>query len=497
EDTLTQTLSQAGFPVTVRPRTKGLGSYYDARKRTLDIGNPESYADFPVILHTENVLDCYLALGIVNAHFSTVPKSIRDFISNPKINGYQSLHVRVNVEGANYLVKIRTAAMDEWAMYGILNDWDAQKPLSDEHWQEVSELLRSIGEYGGAAPQRRELIRLSEAEEVFAYTPRGDIYYLPKGSIVLDFAYRIHSELGDHCEGALVNNQPVPLTHPIKDGETVEILTSDEPLDVDPELEDLCKTPKARTAINRQLQQKRLHYARSLGRQILSQEMERLGLPMSMLEGENVRFILELLNLKDIQDLYVRLGQDLIAPKLFLYYLEPPSESPTDVSAHSHGNILSISDLDRAIHKFARCCNPYPGQEGIVATLSERGATFHQEDCKDLHDRHGLEPQQMLNVKWNMDACWRHPLLFHLQVGHESLTTLIQSLSDLPPGINIRKLESGFNRHDQPIVLATVSFRSFKDTLAFFKRLPINRSIVEDYGREGGAQRSRLAPAPA
>jgi GTP diphosphokinase / guanosine-3',5'-bis(diphosphate) 3'-diphosphatase len=486
----------ASCPVTVRPRAKGLGSYYDPVKRTLELANTENYVDFGIILQTEDLVSCYTALGIVNTTFPPIPRSLRDFIANPKNTGYRSLHVRIHWAGHNYLIKIRTPSMDEWATYGILTEWNAQKPLSDEHWQEISELLRTIGEYSGAGPQRKALIRLSEAEEIFVYSPVGDIYYLPKASIVLDFAYKIHSELGDFCTGAMINNEWVPVTHVLKDGDTVQILTSSEPLEVDPELETLCKTPRSRSAINKKLHQKRQTYAQKVGEEILMQEVRRHGLPDEILNGENTYFVLEFLNLKDLSELFVRVGQDLLSPHLILYYLKPPPPGADHVAHRGslkllppERNTLAVSELDRAIHKFARCCNPYPGQDDLVAILSERGTTFHHKECKDLLQRHDLQPQQLLDVKWNKDAPWRFSLSFHVHVSLETLHSLIPALARAPSNITIQEIGSYLDKHDQPLVKLTVQLRDFSEAQRFFACLPRNRSAIEDYGRQEGPRR--------
>ncbi len=493
--TFQKAFADAACPVTVRPRAKGLGSYYDPVKRTLELANTENYVDIGIILQTEDVVTCYTALGIVNTTFPPIPRSLRDFIANPKNTGYRSLHVRIHWAGHNYLIKIRTPNMDEWATYGILTEWNAQKPLSDEHWQEISELLRTIGEYSGAGPQRKALIRLSEAEEIFVYSPVGDIYYLPKASIVLDFAYKIHSELGDFCNGATINNEWVPVTHVLKDGDTVQILTSSEPLEVDPELETLCKTPRSRSAINKKLHQKRQRYAQKVGEEILMQEIHRHGLSHDILSGENTYFVLEFLNLKDLSELFVRVGQDLLSPHLILYYLKPPPPG-SDHVAHRGSlkllplerNNLAVSELDRAIHKFARCCNPYPGQDDLVAILSERGTTFHHKDCRDLL-KHDLQPQQLLDVRWNKDALWRFPLSFHVLVFLETLHSLIPALARAPSNITIEELASYLDKHDQPLVKLTVQLKDFSEAQRFFACLPKNRSAIEDYGREGGLKR--------
>jgi len=490
---LQEAFARVSCPITLRPRPKGLGSYYDSIKRTLEITNTENSIDFVVLLHSEDIVNCYTALGIVNTTFSPIPRSLRDFIATPKNTGYRSLHVRIHFEGQNYLIKIRTPSMDEWASFGILTEWDSQKPLSDEHWREISELLRTIGEYEGAGPKRKALIRLSEAEEIFVYSPKGDIYYLPKESIVLDFAYRVHSEFGDHCSGAILNNEWVPLTHTLKDGDSVEILTSPEPIEVDPDLENLCKTPKSRTAINKRLHLERQNYAQEVGREILLQEFRRNGLPDDLLYGEDMQLVMEFLNIKDLADLFTRVGQDRTSPGVILYYLKAPLSGVDDLAGLEPArsfplerNKLCISELDKAIHKFARCCNPYPGQEGMVAILSERGITFHRGDCTDLLQKHDLAPQELLDVIWNKDKVWRHPLTFHVHVLMETIQSLLPALARAPSSVTVQSVEGRTDKHDQPMMGLVVQLRDFSEAQRFFACLPRYRTSIEDYGRRGG-----------
>lgn len=494
--TLQDVFAHASCPILLRPRAKGLGNYYDPQKRTLEVANSENSIDFAIILQTEELVPCYTALGIVCTTFSPIPRSLRDFIAHPKNSGYRSLHVRIHEGDQNYLIKVRTPSMDEWATYGILTDWSAQEPMSDE----ISDLLRTIGEYGGAGPQRKALIRLSQADEIYVFSPKGDTYPLPKGSIVLDFAYKIHSQLGDYCSGAVINGQWAPLTQPLKDGETVKILTSSLPLEVDPDLEKLCRTPRSRTAINRKLNQKRQQYAQQVGKEILLQEFRRHGLSEDIVEREDFRDLLEVIPAKDLEDLYTRLGQDLISPHLILYYLKPAFSAANQgqvedaIGPHpSERNILAVSELDKAVHKFARCCNPYPGQDQVVAILSERGTTFHRRGCRDVVLKHDLQPQQLLDVVWNKEQPWRHPLSFHIQVSLETVHSLIPAIARAPSNVLIRHLESGVDRNDQPLVKLTVQLRDFAEAQRFFLCLPKNRVAIEDYGRDEG----RGDPEPA
>jgi GTP pyrophosphokinase len=223
------------------------------------------------------------------------------------------------------------------------------------------------------------------------------------------------------------------------------------------------------------------------------QEIRRYGLSEELLFGENINFVLEFLNLKDLADLFVRVGQDLLSPHLILYYLKPATKGPDHTADDeairarpSEKNMLFVSELDKAIHKFARCCSPYPGQDQLVAILSERGTTFHRQDCQDLFQKHDLQPQQFLEVVWNKNTVWRHPLLFHINVFLETVHSLIPALARTPSNIALRNLESYADRHEQPMVRLTVQFRDFSEAERFFACLPKNRASIEDYWRAEG-----------
>lgn len=490
ETSLKNAFSVLAYKVVVRPRVKGLGTYYDRLKRTLSLYNAENRMDFAIVIETEDVLACYHALGIVSSKFPPIPRTLRDFISNPKANGYQSLHVRCHTGGQNYLIKIRTPEMDRRAVFGILSDWDSKKQLDDERWQEISELLRNIGEYMGAGQQRKALLRLSEAEDVFAYTPAGDIHYFPKGAVVLDFAYKIHSELGEYCQGALVNDSRVSPSQVLRDGDVVQIIKATVPLEVDLSLEELCKTPKARAAINRHLQQKRLKYAHDIGKSILLQEMERHHLDSDILEGAKVRLILEVLNIRDLADLYARIGQDRQSPHAFLYYLVDdvrPSQHPSEKRSASlivpgERNQICLARLDNAVHKFARCCRPYPGQERLVATLSERGVSIHWHECHEL-SRHGMQFEDLLEVTWDCGVTWLQPMVFHVSVQHTTIASLLASFGRMSAQFDIHKLENRVDSHGEPYVQLSVVCHSLPEARRFFEFLPVGETPIEWYGR--------------
>lgn len=488
---LKEAFAHRGMDVIVRSRVKGLGTYYDGAKGTLRLANAENRVDFTVVLPCNEVDACYCALGVVNSTLTPVPRSLRDFIANPKNNGYMSLHTRIHYKGENYLVKVRTAAMDEWASHGLLSQWNNPEMITEAYLKDISEFLRSVGEYGGPPPQRRNLIQLSEAEEVTVYTPHGDAHTFPLGSIVLDFAFKIHSDLGSHCMGAIIGGRRVPPTQRLKDGDTVRVLKAETAVRFDPDLERLCVTPKARNAISKEIARRRRNCACLIGRDLLLQELLSHGWTSKALEREEVPLILEVLNVKSLEDLFAMIGQDLVSPHAFLYYLQDvpkKSEGKTrlrpeekDESAHER-KVLKVNDLDPAVHRFAGCCHPYPGEPNVLATLSERGVTFHRSRCSDVTERHGLPAHKLLDVRWGDESPWRSPMAMWVRVMGSDKQALLPLLGNIPSEIEVRRLEGQFRTNLPQWVTFQVILKGFEDAQRLFGCFPSGTVIVERYG---------------
>ncbi len=480
--TIRQALADFHCPFTIHPRAKSLSSYYSPVKRTLEIANTENRVDFTITLETDNYMDCYTVLGMVANLFPPVPRTIRDFIATPKANGYQSIHIRISINAKEFLVKIRTEEMAAAARQGVLSQYDIKQSVGDRYAQEISALFKDIGEYGGPAHQRKDLIRLAESNEIFILTPKGDVHYLPRGSIVLDFAYKIHSNLGDYCRGAIINGRLNPLTRRLKDGDKVEVLTYAEPIDADPDLEKLCQSPRAKSAVNKSLQKQQRRYAHQIGKEILLQAMNRIGLSEDFLESEPLQLFLEFKNIYDIDLMYTRIGQDLLSPLEILYYAEKPGNAAKNPGKQPGS--INVPDLIRGIHKFSNCCRPYPGQHSVVAALSERGVAFHQKECRNLDTRHSLGPEKLLHVNWNFKSQWQTPLKFDVRVRGKSLADSIMLLGLIPKGMEILQVENARNRRNVPDTLISLILKSFSEARDFFACFETASISIKGYGRK-------------
>jgi len=477
-----QALADFHCPFSIHPRAKSLSSYYSPVKRTLEVGNTENQVDFTVTLETDNYLDCYTVLGMVANLFPPVPRTIREFIATPKANGYQSIHIRISINAKEFLIKIRTEEMATAARQGVLSQYDINQSVGDRYAQEISALFKDIGEYGGPAHQRKDLIRLAESNEIFILTPKGDVHYLPRGSIVLDFAYKIHSNLGDYCRGAVINGELQPLTERLKDGDKVEILTYTDPIDADPDLERRCQSPRAKSAVNKSLQKQRRGYAQHIGKGIFIHELQRAGMTEAFLESEALRLFLEFKNIESLASMFTRIGQDLLSPQEILYYADIPGQERP--GSERQPSSIRIPDLKRGIHKFSNCCRPYPGQDSIVAALSERGVAFHQKTCRNLAARHGLGPEELPRVEWDFDSQWLTALKFDVRVRGKALADSIMLLSLIPAGMEILQIENTNTRRNIPDTLITLKLKNFSEARNFFACFKTASIAIKGYGRE-------------
>lgn len=404
----------------IRFRPKGLSNYYDPVTERLSLSNSRDVADYTVVLDTDSMLDCYRVLGIVNTGFKVVPRTMRDFITNPKTNGYRSLHVRIRGDKVNYLVKIRSSEMDDWANFGMFNQWQEEHPFNEEHWDEVSSLLESTARYAGAAG-KSALLHISEEEEIFAYSPAGDVFYLPKGSTVLDFAFKVHTGLGEKCSYGIVDGQKVSPVHEISEGATVQIVQSEEPLDPSPRLESFCRSHRAKSHVARLMRKKLSAYAAGLGESILEQAMRRHGLPVDCLEGDFLGEILAILNIDSLRTLHSLIGQSRLKTQLVIYYIldfyegELGERSDTDPLTGEKMYHLKFGELVPGIHKMSNCCSPFPGEDGLVAALSERGVALHRAGCAELARK--IKPADVVyKVEWDLACRWTREKLFKIDM---------------------------------------------------------------------------------
>ena len=246
---ITKNSEYYGLDCRITVRTKNLWAYYDLASRIL-----VQRIDTPVeiLIAVNDIQSCYRALGIVNQTFKPIPRTIRDFIANPKPTGYQGLHSRAIIQGQKYLFKIRTDEMERKAQKGIFRNWNSKAGMQGRLIREIQEMFDVLGSEDSVS--YRDVIAASGIKEIYTYTPQGDLIRLPVNSTVLDFAFQVHTEIGQTCLGAMIRNKRFPADHVLKDGEMVRIIRADQPIRFEQQELTLCRTPRARGELAKKFQ---------------------------------------------------------------------------------------------------------------------------------------------------------------------------------------------------------------------------------------------------
>jgi GTP pyrophosphokinase len=411
-DPLDKALRDAGikdFEVTGRP--KHLWSIY---KKMLQRQKPyeEIYDLLAIRVLVNTVPDCYHALGIVHDRWTPVQERIKDYIAQPKSNGYQSLHTTVFGPGGQlYEVQIRTREMHRTADFGIAAHW-----LYKENARNADELdrhltwFRQILELQLDAKTPDEFLEFLKldlyADEIFVFTPTGDVIQLPKGATPIDFAFAVHTEIGLHCSGAKINGRIAPLSRPLRNSETVEIITATTARPTRDWLAHV-RTGRARHKIRQVLKRDEHQSAQKIGQEIFEREVRRRRLAKPT--DEDLVRVAKAMNLTDVTHLFASIGQGDVQVLAVLKQVYPDLETPEQPKPPSIVERLvdrvrgskgvKIQGVDGVMVRYAQCCQPVPGDPVVGYVTRGRGVSIHRADCPNLlllaH-----EPERRLEIDW-------------------------------------------------------------------------------------------------
>jgi GTP pyrophosphokinase len=353
---------------------------------------------FRIILNS--VSECYEALGVIHALFKPVPGRLKDYIGMPKANMYQSIHTTViGRYGERMEVQIRTREMHRIAEEGIAAHWSykERRRFKDKDGERFAWLKQIVDlQKDLKSPQELlEGVRLElYPEEVYVFTPTGDVKELPQGATPVDFAYAIHTEVGHRCTGAKVNGRMVPLRYELSNGDIVEIITSPHHRPSRDWLQ-FVRTPKARNKIRQELKAAEREQSIALGKEILERELRKSGISLQKLlkEGEELKKVTQELSFVRNEDLLAAIGHGKVTPgqvagRLSRAAAPPPEEEvipvePEPKKVKDLGGIR-VKDLDDLLVRLANCCQPIPGDDIVGYITRGKGVTIHRADCSYL-----------------------------------------------------------------------------------------------------------------
>ncbi|HSW11928.1 MAG TPA: bifunctional (p)ppGpp synthetase/guanosine-3',5'-bis(diphosphate) 3'-pyrophosphohydrolase [Solimonas sp.] len=402
EQKVSAALKTEGIGASVVGREKNIYSVYQKMQRKkLKFLKVMDLLGFRVIV--SKVDDCYRTLGVVHHVFKPVPGEFDDYVANAKSNGYQSLHTAcIGPGGHKVEVQIRTRDMHHVAESGIAAHWQYKLGARDgtlAPQARAREWLRGLFDTlnNASSADFMESVKVDLfPDEVYVFTPRGDIRRLPRGATPVDFAYAVHSELGEHCVAARVDGQLEPLNSPLKNGQTVQIITARHARPNAAWL-NFVKTAKARTSIRSYLKNQREDEAIRLGRRLLEIAMRELRVPMSALKDEAMFGpVLKAYALKDMEDLYVSIGTGNRLAPLVARQMLPADNAPVTSAIPGGGTALAIEGTEGLVLDYARCCYPVPGDEIRGNVSVGRGIVVHRSDCRHAKAR----PEDWVPLTW-------------------------------------------------------------------------------------------------
>ena len=448
--TITSRLAEQGFNVQVEGRAKHLYSIH-RKMRDADCEFEQLFDLIAFRIIVESEADCYACLGAIHSRWTPIPGRFKDYIALPKPNMYQSLHTAVIGPGRQRIeVQIRTQQMHRVAEKGVAAHWKYKARGGggvDPEDAKKFGWLRELADYQRNLKDPAEFLESVKIDlfpdEVYVFTPKGDVLVFPRGSTPIDFAYAIHSEVGHNCSGARCNGQIVPIRHKLKNGDVVEIMTSPGQRPSKDWL-DSCATTRAKNRIRAFLRTEKRVKSINLGRELLEGEMRTAGLSMQkLLKNEPaVERMVEAHKAGTFDELllaigYGRVGADEVVAGL--KEAKTPDEQQGELRAGTLEALVNrvrgdfsggirVSGLDDVLVRYAKCCNPLPGDTIIGFITRGRGVTVHRRECQKAYN---TEPERRIDVSWDTRAKVARPVSISVVTNNRPgiLANISQTLS--------------------------------------------------------------------
>ena len=494
---LTKALSEEGVAAQVSGRIKTPFSIWrKMQRKNVQFEALSDIMAFRVVV--KDVGECYHALGVLHSRYPVVPGRFKDYISTPKPNGYRSLHTElIGPERQRIEVQIRTAEMHEIAELGVAAHWQYKQGLTVDgrQYRWVRELL-DILEHASNPEEFLEHTKLEMfQDQVFCFSPKGDLIALPRGATPVDFAYAVHSEIGDRCVGCKVNGRMVPLKTALQNGDQVEIVTSKVPAP-SPDWENFVVSGKAKARIRRFVRLKEREQYGELGKQLLAKVFRQEGYELNdkALEG-----VLKKLKQEDVPDLLAAVGQGILAAREVLHAVYPASrnlpakqegvvplakarakkKAGADAAVPLRGLIPGM-----AVH-FANCCHPLPGDRIVGIVTTGKGVTVHTIDCETLLSFQDT-PERWVDISWqNAGEAQNHTGRLHVVVANEpgslgSLSTIIGKSGGNISNLKITNRSLDF--FEMLIDVEVSDVRHLTNIMAALRAMPVISSVERARG---------------
>ena len=458
-------LEEAGIDSDIDGRPKHFFSIY--KKMVNKNKSIEQIFDLTAIRVLVNtVKDCYEVLGIVHTIYKPIPGRFKDYIAMPKPNMYQSLHTTViGPQGKTFEIQIRTFEMHRTAEYGIAAHWkykegDNNSETKEKNFESKLVWLRDMLEFQKETADAEEFIEGFKidlfTDEIFLFTPKGVVIDLPNGATPIDFAYRIHTDIGNKCVGAKVNGKIVPLDYKLKTGEIVEVLTSNNAKGPNIDWLNIAKSNQAKSKIRSWFKKSKKEENISKGKEAFEKELKKQGVHFAdIAKGETYEKFVKRNNINCIDDLYALIGLGAISASSFIWKLKDENKSKDEKVIEENTNKIieenifkskrktldntvgiTVKGVDNIMIRFAKCCNPVPGDDIMGYITKGRGVSVHRADCGNLKSLIMEDGAKVVDVSWGSSN--GRAYIAEIQVKAEDIGELLTDIMGVISELNLQ-----------------------------------------------------------
>lgn len=494
ETELAETCSASGLMASITGRRKTPYSVWTKMQRkSVNIEQLSDIVAFRLVV--PSVMDCYKALGIIHSAYPVLPGRFKDYISTPKPNGYQSLHTGIiGPKRQRVEIQMRTSEMHDIAELGVAAHWNYKQGEKGAREGRQYRWMRELLEILEQASNPEEFLEHTKLEmyqdQVFSFTPKGDLIALPRGANLVDFAYAVHSEVGDACVAARINGKLRPLTTQLQNGDQVSIEVSKN-ANPSPLWEQFVVTGKAKAAIRRFVRNQRYEQFCDLGKAILQKTLRRVGIRYSqklLVQAINV------LNFETIEDILAATGEGILSAQEVLHAVMPGGNHNALVPVDNIVPMAHVKKTDTiplkglipgmAFH-YARCCHPLPGERIVGIVTTGKGVTVHTIDCETLEGFQSM-PERWLDVSWDIGPdTSRHIGRLGIVLENEpgslgSVTSIIgKNLGNI---INFKIISRSVDFFEMQIDVEVNDIKHLKNIIAVLRAIPVISSVERARG---------------
>lgn len=507
-DDLYKNLDESSIDSDIEGRPKHFYSIY--RKMVNKNKTIEQIFDLTAIrILVNSVKDCYGVLGIVHTIYKPIPGRFKDYIAMPKPNMYQSLHTTViGPQGKTFEIQIRTFDMHKTAEYGIAAHWKYKEGDSGEEkgkgFDKKLAWLRDMLEWQKETSDAEEFMEGFKidlfSDEIFVFTPKGVVINLASGSTPIDFAYRIHTDIGNRCIGAKVNGKIVPLDYKLKTGEIVEIITSQAAKGPNMDWLNIAKSNQAKSKIKSWLKKAKKDENINKGKEILEKELKKQGVLLSEItRGDSYDKFAKRYNLHNSDDIYAAVGVGSITASAFVSRLkeenlsEKVKQSDEEVAKNIEDQIakseraskkvsnygITVKGESNLMIRFARCCNPVPGDEIQGYITKGRGVSVHRTDCSNLKSLIAYDPNKVVDVSWGISKGASYVAEVRVKADDRMgiLSDIMQVITD--SGLHLNALNANSAKGNEALINIKIKIDSIEQLKELMKKIKRLKGVMD------------------